>query len=102
MTEVLFAIYHPNKVLFEVLNSNKQIILPGRYGDTLNPWADMLTLAQAWCVSKPEARLAVGVPYVKTGDRIEYNAHRVYGPVMYPFLATNWEAEWVEDGKNYL
>jgi len=69
----------------------------GRYGDTLNPWADMLTLAQAWCVSKPDARLAVGVPYVKTGDRIEYNAHRVYGPVMYPFLATNWEAEWVED-----
>ena len=84
---------------FELLQC---IILLGRYGDTLNPWADMLTLAQAWCVSKPGARLAVGVPYVKTGDRIEYNAHRVYGPLMYPFLATNWEAEWVEDGKNDL
>ena len=70
----------------------------GRYGDTLNPWADTLAIAQAWCVSKPGARLAVGVPYVKEGDRIEYNAHRVYGPLMYPFLATNWEAVWVEDG----
>jgi len=69
----------------------------GRYGDPLNPWGDTLALAQAWCVSKPDAQLAVGVPYVKTGDRIEYNAHRVYGPVMYPFLATNWEAVWVED-----
>jgi len=69
----------------------------GRYGDTLNPWADTLAIAQAWCVSTPDARLAVGVPYSSEGDRVEYNAHRVYGPVMYPFLATNWEAVWVED-----
>jgi len=69
----------------------------GRYGDTLNPWADTLAVAQAWCVSKPDARLALGVPYSAQGDRVEYNAHRVYGPVMYPFLATNWEAVWVED-----
>ena len=71
----------------------------GRYGDTLNPWADTLAIAQAWCVSTPDARLAVGVPYSAEGDRVEYNAHRVYGPVMYPFLATNWEAVWVEDGE---
>ena len=53
-------------------------------------------------MSKPDARLAIGVPYSAEGDRVEYNAHRVYGPVMYPFLATNWEAVWVEDGENYL
>jgi len=88
----------------------------GRYGDTLNPWGDVITIAQAWCVSTPDARLAIGVPTNVNGpdrkniflpsllstnanglDRIEYNAHRVYGPVLYPFLTTNWIMEWPEN-----
>ena len=75
------------------------LIIAGRYGDPLNPWGDLIAISQAWCVSTPNAMLAMGVPYVKTGDRIEYNAHRVYGPLMYPFLVTNWVAHWVEDGE---
>ena len=25
----------------------------GRYGDPLNPWGDLITMAQAWCLLKP-------------------------------------------------
>jgi len=62
----------------------------GRYGDALNPWGDILTVARAWCVSSPQAKMVIGVP---TGsfDKLEWNAHRVYGPVLYPYLMTNWK-----------
>ena len=29
----------------------------GRYGDALNPWGDILTVARAWCVSSPQAKV---------------------------------------------
>ena len=59
-----------------------------RYGDPLNPWGDMMSVAEAWCVSTPSAHLALAVPTsVSTGrDWIAYNAHRIYGPLMYPYL----------------
>ncbi len=44
----------------------------GAYGEALNPWADLITMARAWCVLKPKARALVGVP---TGpDRIEVSS----------------------------
>jgi len=40
-------------------------------------------------------KLAIAVPTNVNGkDRIEFNAARVYGPVLYPFLATNWRFTW--------
>lgn len=68
----------------------------GRYGDALNPWGDILAVAQGWCVSKQDAKLIIGVPTGLRGNKdiFEFNAHRVYGPVMYPFLATNWKFLW--------
>ena len=75
------------------------MIQSGRYGDPLNPWGDIITVAKAWCVSKSEAKLAIGVPtYVNGRDRIDYNAHRVYGPINYPLLVTNWKFEWPLEG----
>ena len=72
----------------------------GRYGDSLNPWGDIITIAQAWCVSKAKAHLAIGVPtFVHGEDRIEFNAGKVYGPRLYPFLATNWKFMWPNEGK---
>ena len=65
----------------------------GRYGDELNPWGDVITMAKAWCVTKSGGHALVGVPYGKK-DTIEWNAHRVYGPIMWPFLATNWNQIW--------
>lgn len=68
----------------------------GRYGDPLNPWADIIAVAQAWCASAEDAKLAIGVPTMvsRGADINAFNAHRIYGPVMYPFLTTNWRFEW--------
>ncbi len=78
----------------------------GRYGDGLNPWGDILAVARAWCVSAPNARLVISVPTSASGvrgeatskdqakkndmDRLLWNSQRVYGPVRYPYLTTNW------------
>ena len=71
----------------------------GRYGDALNPWGDVLAVARAWCIAKPEAFMWVGVP---TGtDRVFYNWHRIYGRIRWPLLAANWRqvgtSSYVED-----
>lgn len=68
----------------------------GRYGDPLNPWGDILAVAEAWCVSKPNAKLAIGVPTMvgRGKDLNVFNAHRIYGPIMYPFLTSNWRFVW--------
>ena len=47
----------------------------GRYGDGINPWGDLITMARVWCVMKPKALLLIGVPAGKT-DILYYNAHR--------------------------
>ena len=39
----------------------------GRYGDTLNPWGDLMAVAEAWCVAGPGARLALAVPQTGAG-----------------------------------
>jgi len=67
-----------------------------RYGDAFNPWGDSQTIARAWCLTKKGGRLVIGVP---TGhDSIEYNAHRIYGRVMYPHLVANWKQVYAEPG----
>ena len=69
----------------------------GRYGDPLNPWADIITVAETWCVSSPDvsgtcaigifpsvqARLVLGVPTdverqdgSAGQDLVHFNAHR--------------------------
>ena len=47
-----------------------------------------MSVAEAWCVSTPSANLAMAVPTsVNAGrDSIVHNAHRIYGPLMYPYL----------------
>ena len=70
----------------------------GRYGDALNPWGDLIAIGRAWCVADDDAKLVIGV--MSGRDRIEWNAHRRYGALRYPYLATNWRLEWAsEKGK---
>lgn len=64
----------------------------GRYGDAMNPWGDRQAIARAWCASKRGARLLIAV--MTGNDEIVYNAHRVYGSVMYPHLVANWHQVW--------
>ena len=68
----------------------------GRYGDALNPFGDKQAIARAWCLSKPGARLVIGVP--SGGDSLQFNAHRVYGPLQYPHLLANWAQMWRAPG----
>ena len=96
--------FHKQLLTFQLFSYNSEFhdicLFLGRYGDSLNPWGDIITIAQAWCVSKPDAQLAVGVPTIVHGrDRVEFNAARVYGPRLYPYLVTNWKFIWPNLGR---
>ena len=67
----------------------------GRYGDQLNPWGDLVTMARAWCVVAPGGRAIVGLPMAGK-DLVCMNAHRMYGPVMLGHLFSNWDVVWAE------
>ena len=45
----------------------------GAYGDALNPWGDLITMARAWCTMKPKARALVGVPYGPDVVQVSFN-----------------------------
>jgi hypothetical protein len=75
---------------FDMIRSFSSLEHPGlgRYGDSLNPWGDILAVARAWCVTKPGGHLYLGVP---TGpDGVQFNMHRIYGKVRWPLITTNW------------
>jgi hypothetical protein len=76
----------------------------GRYGDALNPWGDIISIARAWCVASEEASLVIAVPWDSHEDAIEFNAHRVYSKVRYPYLTSNWRAISSENNtqKNFI
>lgn len=63
----------------------------GRYGDALNPWGDIITIARAWCVARDGASLTIGVMYDFNHDVLNFNEGRHYGKIRYPYLATNWK-----------
>merc|ERR1719411_609564 len=60
----------------------------GRYGDSLNPWGDLITMAKAWCLMKPKGRALVGVP--SGMDQVIFNSNRNYGRIMNSHLFANW------------
>mmetsp|Transcript_2942 Transcript_2942/g.6688 ORF Transcript_2942/g.6688 Transcript_2942/m.6688 type:complete len:200 (-) Transcript_2942:23-622(-) len=62
----------------------------GRYGDALNPWGDLQTIARAWCVTRAGGTMLLGVPSAGQ-DTLFWNAHRSYGSVMWSHLAANWD-----------
>lgn len=49
----------------------------GRYGDPLNAYADLETIAKLYCILKENGTLFLGIPV--GFDEIVYNAHRIYG-----------------------
>ena len=72
----------------------------GRYGDALNPYGDKQAIARAWCLAKPGARMLLGVMYGHDG--LEFNAHRVYGPLQLAHLTANWKQVWRAPGGSQL
>ena len=61
----------------------------GRYGEKLNPWGDLMTMARAWCDTKPNGRAVIGVP--TNGDEILFNEARIYGKLLSAQLFANWK-----------
>lgn len=51
----------------------------GRYGDVLQPNGDLHTMAKLLSIVKPGGYVMVGLPCCH--DRIDWNAHRIYGPI---------------------
>ena len=70
----------------------------GRFGDGLNPWGDIISIARAWCVTRKGGSLTIGVAYNHEKDAIQFNAHRIYGKIRYPFLTANWEQHYQGHG----
>ncbi|CAC5364303.1 unnamed protein product [Mytilus coruscus] len=74
----------------------------GRYGDALNPWGDLIVVARAWCVTKNNGSLVLGVLYDIHHDFLAFNAHRCYGRKRYPYLSTNWNQYYLGKGKQRI
>lgn len=61
----------------------------GRYGDGLNPYGDLITMARVWCVLRDGGKVLISVP---TGpDILAFNSAKIYGPVIYSHLFANFE-----------
>ena len=56
----------------------------GRYGDLINPIGDLQTMAKLRDLVIPGGVVFFGAPCCY--DRLEWNAHRVYGPARLPLL----------------
>jgi len=61
----------------------------GRYGDPINPFADLESVARVHCLLKDGGILFLGFPVGK--DVVEWNSHRIYGPVRLHLVLSNWE-----------
>ena len=48
-------------------------------------------MARAWCVLKPGGRALIGIPIGPGVDRIYFNSHKLYGPLMLSHLFSNWK-----------
>ena len=46
-----------------------------------------MAVAEAWCVSSDEAKMAIAVPTLPQPEGVlAFNAHRIYGTLNYPYL----------------
>ena len=59
-----------------------------RYGDLLNPWGDIITMARVWCLMSPGGRAIIGVP--TASDKVCFNCNKFYGRVLYNNVFSNW------------
>lgn len=61
----------------------------GRYGDPINPYADLESIARAHCLLKPNGVLFLGVPVGP--DHLEGFDHRIYGKYRLSLILPLWE-----------
>jgi len=61
----------------------------GQYGDPIDPYGDIKAMERMKHTVKKNGIFFLAVPIGK--DRIDWNAHRVYGSVRLPMLLENWK-----------
>ena len=61
----------------------------GRYRDPLNPYEDLQTMAKLSCLLKPGGLFFLSVP-LNIQDFVQFNLHRLYGPIRLPLLYRNF------------
>lgn len=60
----------------------------GRYGDPVDPDADLALMRRLKRVISDKGVLFLGVPMGK--DSLVFNLHRIYGPIRFPKLVQGW------------
>lgn len=61
----------------------------GRYGDPLDPDADLAAIRRMKRIIQPGGLLYLAVPVGR--DKVVWNAHRIYGEHRFPLLVAGWE-----------
>jgi hypothetical protein len=61
----------------------------GRYGDPLNAYGDLQTMIKISCILKPGGLLFLALP-LNINDFLQFNLHRLYGPIRLPLLYRNF------------
>jgi hypothetical protein len=91
MKAITPAEYDKHRVTFDVgmsISSFEHDGL-GRYGDPLNPDADLQAMEKMKSIIKRGGILFLAVPVGK--DLLVWNAHRIYGRIRLPLLLKDWE-----------
>lgn len=75
----------------------------GRYGDGINPWGDLITMAKTRCIMKKTSVALIGVPsqFKVNNEYIGFNAGRVYGSIQLSHLFANWKQVFTEAIEDY-
>jgi hypothetical protein len=60
----------------------------GRYGDPINPWGDLETMARLHCLLRDDGHMFFGVPSGR--DSLVWNAHRIYGRYRLRIIFQDW------------
>lgn len=63
----------------------------GRFGDIVNPWADLITMGKLSCSIKRGGLMFVGYPATSPEDGLAWNARRTYGPKRWAQMLANTE-----------
>ena len=82
-----YFFYHSTSYFFKYITT--EVLYFFRYGDAINPWGDLITMAKAWCLTKDRGKALIGIPTTST-DMTCFNAARCYGPVQLSHLFANW------------
>lgn len=83
--------YQQNHKLFDVMLSISSIEHDGlgRYGDPINPNADLEFMHRAKAMLKPSGHMLLAVPIGR--DALTWNLHRIYGRLRLPLLLKEWK-----------